>query len=310
MDMASRIAATSDIVFKNLFGTKASTPLLLAFINAVQKHAGDKEFVSMEIVNPINERQFLDAKLSIIDVRAQAQDGTLVNVEVQVRSQADFQERSLYYWAKTYSDQLLEGHEYGVLSPVLSVSLVNFCMFPDSVPFHSVFQLTERTHPELGLTEDCRLHFLELPKLRPEDGSELAQWLYVLKTLDQKDDEKMEYLLKRNETLGELAKRYERFGADQEARRAYVAREMFLHDQASYVGQARREGLAEGREEGRRVGLEEGREVGREAGRQEGREEGERLGRLKVARLLVTHGMGVQQVVELTGFSALELTQE
>lgn len=51
MDM-SRILATSDVVFKNLFGAKSSPEQLRAFVNAVQRHAGMEEFSAVEIINP------------------------------------------------------------------------------------------------------------------------------------------------------------------------------------------------------------------------------------------------------------------
>jgi hypothetical protein len=217
MDMA-RISATSDIVFKYLFGAQASTSLLYEFINAVQRHAGLPEFTSLEIVNPIGEREYVSAKLTVIDIKARASDGTLFNVEVQVRTQAEFGERSLYYWAKSYTDQVLEGQDYHRLRPVISVSL---------------------------LTKDCILHYLELPKIAAAQPSELVDWLYALKHLDEKEGPLMT-LLEKNHSLQELAERYHRFENTPEARMAYDDRMKFLADQASLVGQAEREGLAKG----------------------------------------------------------------
>ena len=153
MNMA-RISATSDIVFKYLFGSQSSTVLLLNFVNSVQRHAGLREFLSLEIVNPLGEREYASAKQTVIDVRARSSDGTFVNVEVQVQTQAEYGERSLYYWAKSYTEQLQESQEYRWLRPVLSVSILNFSLFPELVPFHSTFRLTEMTHPDVVLTED------------------------------------------------------------------------------------------------------------------------------------------------------------
>ena len=71
-------------------------------------------------------------------------------------------------------------------------------------------------------TEDCILHYLEVPKLEGTPEKEIEKWLYFI--------------------------------ADEKARIAYQQRSMFLHDQANYIYTARKEGLEEGREEGREEG--------------------------------------------------------
>jgi len=99
-DMALGVRAVSDIVFKYIFGTEESTEILRAFINAVLTDAGYPVISEVSVVNPFNLKTYTDEKISIIDTRAKDEAGNIYNVEVQVRSQADFQERSLYYWAK------------------------------------------------------------------------------------------------------------------------------------------------------------------------------------------------------------------
>ncbi len=248
MEDMLRISATSDVVFKYLFGAKSSTRLLCEFVNAVQRHAGLEEFVSLEIVNPIGEREYFSAKPTVIDVKAQAPDGTVINVEVQVRGQAEYGERSLYYWARSYVEQILEGEQYKKLMPVVSVSLINFGLFPDSLPFHSTFRLLEKDHPDICLTDDCVMHYLELKKLPPDDTSELAQWLYALKHLDEKEGP-MTVLLKKNHSLQELAERYYRFEKDSEARMIYEARMKEQRDHAAWLSEALDKGRKEGRME-------------------------------------------------------------
>ena len=133
------IRPTSDIVFKYLFGHRDCTNILLAFINAVQRHAGQPEFARVTIVNPANDKSWYDDKMSVVDVRAETSAGTLVNVEVQVRSQAEYGERALYYWARTYCGQLKENEDYKTLHPVISIALLDFCLSPPEVPWHSTY---------------------------------------------------------------------------------------------------------------------------------------------------------------------------
>jgi len=260
-DMARGVPILSDIVFKYIFGTTESAEILKTFINAVLTDAGFPEIAAVSVVNPFN-------------------------VEVQVRTQADYQERSLYYWAKSYSDQLTDGELYGILKKVISISILNFRLFPDHIPYHSCFMLRENSSPEYALTDDCVMHYLEVPKLLGKPEKEIEKWLYFIQYGD-KEDETVKVLIDNDKMLQAAKQRYEYFIADERARIAYQQRSMFLHDQANYIHTARLKGLAEGREEGR--------------------EEGARRKALETARRLLDRGMEKEEIAEITGLPPEEL---
>jgi predicted transposase/invertase (TIGR01784 family) len=164
-EMAVRVSALLDIVFKYIFGSPESGPILTGLINAVQKDSGFPEVESVEIENPFNDKTYQDDKLSIIDVRARAVSGEWYNIEVQLQSQYNFPERSLYYWANAYARQLTEGKEYKNLNKVISINFVNFVLLDENIPFHSCFLIREKDYPECVLTEDLIIHYLEIPKM-------------------------------------------------------------------------------------------------------------------------------------------------
>ena len=68
---------------------------------------------------------------------------------------------------------------------------------------------------------------------------------------------------------------------DEENRRLYEAREMFLHDQSTRMYESREEGLEEGMKKGREEGVEKGKET--------------------VAKNLLTKGMDDEFVMDTTG---------
>ena len=199
-DMSLRISALSDIVFKYIFGTEKSTEVLKSFINAVQKDRDFPEIDTLEIRNPINEKTFLDDKISIIDIKAKDLKGDWYIVEVQIRNQPFFQERSLYYWARTYADQLPEGREYMHLDRVVSISILDCAIFPEHIPFHSCFMLTEKDHPDQLLTLDCIMHYLEIPKIKEKPDTDILRWLYYLRHAGE-EDENVEELLKKDRAI-------------------------------------------------------------------------------------------------------------
>ena len=316
--MALGVRAISDIVFKYIFGTEESAEILKAFINAVLSDAGYPVISEVQVTNPFNAKTYLDDKVSVIDTRAKDQEGNIYNVEVQVRSQADFQERSLYYWAKAYAEQLPEGHEYRMLHKVVSISIVDFRMFADSIPFHSTFMLRENLMSECVLSQDCVLHYLETPKLKEEPATEVEKWLYLLLHAG-KEDKQMKVLIDQDEYFRKALDRYQYFVSDEQARLAYEARQKFLHDQASNISDARERGWAEGHQEGRQVGHQEGRQEGRKEGRKEGSEEGRREGHkegrkegfsegegkkaLEIAKNLLSSGISPEEIARLTGLT-------
>jgi predicted transposase/invertase (TIGR01784 family) len=59
-----------DCVFKALLGAEANRRLLIHFLNAVLGADLPALVIEVEILNPYNEREFLDDKLSVVDVKA------------------------------------------------------------------------------------------------------------------------------------------------------------------------------------------------------------------------------------------------
>nr|WP_052315010.1 PD-(D/E)XK nuclease family transposase [Thiocystis violascens] len=93
-----------DCVFKALLGADANRALLLHFLNAILGPALAAPIAEVEILNPYNDKEFLDDKLSIVDVKAR-----------------DLRARILYAWADLYSAQLSTGADYRTLKPTYAI---------------------------------------------------------------------------------------------------------------------------------------------------------------------------------------------
>jgi predicted transposase/invertase (TIGR01784 family) len=66
-----------DCVFKALLGAEENRGLLMHFINAVLADELRAPITDVEILNPYNEKEFFDDKLSILDVKARDDQGHL-----------------------------------------------------------------------------------------------------------------------------------------------------------------------------------------------------------------------------------------
>jgi predicted transposase/invertase (TIGR01784 family) len=181
-----------DYIFKRLFGSEPNLPLPIHLVNAVLQPPPAERVATLEILNPFNDKEALDDKLSVVDIKARDQSGRQFNVEMQMLPHADFRQRILYYWARLHQQQLHESEKYEQLRPTISICFVNRVLFPKVPAYHLSFQLREPVH-QVVFTEDLALHMLELPKFTPPSAEELATpldaWLYFLRHAERLDNE-------------------------------------------------------------------------------------------------------------------------
>jgi predicted transposase/invertase (TIGR01784 family) len=117
-----------------------------------------------------------------------------IDLEIQVRDEKDFPERSLYYWAREYSSALGEGGDYAELPRVVIISILAYNLF-ECAELHSEFQALE-VKRLTSLTDRLSLHYFELQKLAKE-LSELSRrelWLALFNAKTEEELEKIEAL--------------------------------------------------------------------------------------------------------------------
>ena len=158
------LKATSDLVFKYLFGDEDSIDILLSFVNAVLAHSGFPKIVEIEIRNPFSLANYLDDKTAILDIKAKDEQGREYDIEMQNQGGKSFKSRSLFYWAKIYSAQSIKGDEYDRLRPAICINVLDFTLFPETKKYHTCFLLKELEEGFI-CTDQISFHYLELPKL-------------------------------------------------------------------------------------------------------------------------------------------------
>jgi predicted transposase/invertase (TIGR01784 family) len=230
----------NDFVFKKLF---VGAPDLLAdLINAVRSDEAPVEI--LDILNPRIEPEDLSGKCIVLDVLARDSRGQVFNIEMQVRALSMWLERSLYYLACAYVDQLKRGDDYATLRPTIGISLLDFDLFPDTQS-RWCFRLRDDSQRNATL-EQLQLHVLELRKLDRQHGtSPLADWVRYLK--HWYEDTVMSEV--RHTPVQKALEELKHLSQDGETWERARARERALHDEASFLGDAHRKGLAEGRAE-------------------------------------------------------------
>lgn len=261
--MLSRIDPKVDFAFKWLFGREQTLPLLVDFLNAVLNTPPDQEIVWLELLNPFNEKDSADDKLSIVDLKARDRSGRLFDVEMQLLAEPYFTKRILYYWARLHQQQLGSGETYNNLSPTISVCVTNFVLFPQTNEYNLHFELHNRKC-DLVFSSDILVIVLELPKFRlPAEkiSKQLEAWLYFLCHAEKLDIDYLPTSLEKPEIITALQE-LNMLSQDDIERERYEARMRVLRDEKSrqlYYQTAEEEAMRKGLERGLEQGLEQGR---------------------------------------------------
>lgn len=87
-----------DIIFKRIFGNEKNDKIISAFIeDLLEMERGSIQKIEINNVElPPDE---IDKKFSRLDLRMHI-DNRIVNIEMQVNYEADFKDRTLFYWSK------------------------------------------------------------------------------------------------------------------------------------------------------------------------------------------------------------------
>jgi len=192
-----------------------------------------------------------DDKITVLDILCIANDETRFNIEVQVQNLHDMERRTLYYWSQLYRDSIKRSADYSALHRTVTINLLAYSFLPQKA-FHNMYGLYD-IRSKHRLTEDIKIHFLELPKVTPEmknlRGMRLLEkWVTYLN--NKLSHEEMEELAMSEPAIKEAWAATDRFMRDKALRLAYLSEEIKEHDYVSTMNWERRAGRAEGRAEG------------------------------------------------------------
>ena len=227
---------TNDTLVKMLFAVKYPDLLkrLVVVLLGIQ-YGSIEEFV---ITNPEMPPEEIGNKFCRLDINMTI-DGRRCDLEIQVKNEHDYAERSLFYWAREYSTALDEGNEYIELPQVIIISIVAFPLF-DCNEFHSEYQAIEITR-HTPLTDRMILKYFELPKLPKEfDVSDkLILWLKLFNAKTEEDLAQIEAL--EEPDMKDAIQAYRQVSATDEFRALERMRSDARRNEASALGNVRRE---------------------------------------------------------------------
>ena len=192
--MAKYLDPKADLTFKKIFGEHPD--LVISLLNALLPLTEAQTIKSIEYLPAELMPEQPWRKNSIVDVRCKAHDGRQFIVEMQMEWTTAFKKRVLFNASKAYVRQLGEGHNYRLLQPVYSLSLVNDIFEPDMEEFYHYYRMVHEQHTE-KVIDGLNLIFVELPKFKPQSISQkkmMVLWLRFLTEIGEKTREVPEEL--------------------------------------------------------------------------------------------------------------------
>jgi predicted transposase/invertase (TIGR01784 family) len=240
--MKHHIDPKIDCVFKALLGSEENRNLLIHFLNAVLNKDLSVPIVWVDILNPYNDKEFIDDKLSVVDVKAKDSQERIYQVEIQMSMYRNLPERVVYNWADIYSQQLQSGHDYHKLMPTYSIWLMAENVVKGDNNYVHEYKLRD-VNGNL-LTDHGGIWILELNKFNDKAiESDKQTWLKFFKEGEALDEEKLPGWMNTDEmrqAMGTL----KLFSEKEKNYHAYQARQNFLREQRTIqweMGQSKQE---------------------------------------------------------------------
>jgi predicted transposase/invertase (TIGR01784 family) len=247
----SRINPKIDLVFKKLFGSEENKDILLSLINAVLPDT--QQISSLEIKNPYNVSDYAEGKLSILDIKAEDENGNLYDIEMQIKGTTFYGKRTLYYWAKVFGSQLdylteaeiekkeKRGRSYSDLNKCIVISLMDFEFFKDD-RYHRCFVLKDRETSDRHVDLDyLDLYFIELEKFEHKYKSirtTLDRWVKFLNNADRYTKDTLPKELAEVEPIKKASERLEIMYLSKKEREYYDAQQKRYLDEYSRIQEA------------------------------------------------------------------------
>ena len=303
--MNATLTLRNDYLFKRLLGAEENKVCLQDFLECVLDiEAGT--ITDLELLDKELSKDTVTDKTGILDVKARLKDKTTIDIEIQNSWSAEFIPRTLFYWAKMYTEGFKEGEPYTSLTRCITINLVSQG-FKLNDQVHSVYSILEQKNHQL-LTDLLEIHFLNLSAAQKMTiqqepigkKQKLIHWLRFINTDDQRE---RAMLATTSPILQMLNEKIDVLSLNPVERKLYESRMKLKSDIATISEVQFKSGLELGFAEG----IEQGKAEGKSLGLVEGEARGSRQAKLETAKNLLHFGLSRENIAQATGLSRAEV---
>ena len=180
INIAELLDPKNDYVFKRIFGHTGNEEITKGLLQSIIPDKIDK--IELDS-NPITEKDLLDDKVGILDIKAKLNDGNVnCDIEMQVVDQKDIEKRILFYWSKMYIQTLKVGEDYENLKRCIVILITDYDLdkLKEIPEYVTKWKIREEKYSKLVLTNDLELYIISLEKAKNSTKNkkeELYKWL-------------------------------------------------------------------------------------------------------------------------------------
>ena len=192
---------TNDVMFRMVL--QSNEKVLRGLISSMM-HIPKKDIDTVEVLNPIILGASLDDKTHVLDINIKLNDSSLINLEMQVLNEGNWENRSLSYLCRAF-DNIQKGMDYNSTSEVTHIGFLDFDLFPDDDEFYSKYMLLNvKTHRIYN--DKFRLNVLSLRRVNNATDEDkkwhINEWTKLFKAKTWED---LKMIAKNNEVYSEMA---------------------------------------------------------------------------------------------------------
>ncbi|MCL1884833.1 MAG: Rpn family recombination-promoting nuclease/putative transposase [Defluviitaleaceae bacterium] len=229
-----------DFAFKTF--ADGNPEAMTSLLNAIFANGKIKRIVkSVRIKNPNLDKKSIEDKLSILDVRAELDDGTDMLIEMHMYGLEQLKAKIIRSWARAYSEELETGKSYTSQPPTVMIAFANGVVEPTEKPentknkIHRVCMIMDKEDGTV-FTEAMELHIIDMKafakaineadsiNIKEAKEDMFAYWLSVITEKEIVNKDIIENARKEKEVIQMAVSAIARQSQDKMARQAYQRR--------------------------------------------------------------------------------------
>ena len=218
------IPLTNDYLFKAML--QENRNVLKALVCSLL-HFSPSQVKDATITNPIILGERVSDKMIILDVNISFNNGSRLNLEMQVVNEHNWPERSTIYACRNFS-RLNKGSKYNDLKPVYQIGFLDYTLFPDHPSFYATYKLTDvKTHHVFIDKLSIRVSDLTNISLATEEDKRynIDKWARLFKSQTW---EEIKMLASQDVSLSDAAETIYQLSEDERIQQECEAREDFI----------------------------------------------------------------------------------
>ena len=289
MKQLFKITLRNDYAFKRVFGVEENKDVLQDLLECILDIQSE-DIAGLELLDKELHKDSISDKTGVLDVKLRLKNNTIIDIEIQNRWNSEFIQRTIFYWAKMYTENLKASEVYTKLPKCITINIVGEGFDLNSL-IHSEYNVVEK-HLNDRLSDELEIHFLNLARVKEQDenteSDEKKKKLYSwLKFIETDDTEVRKMLAQESPMMAKANATIEVMEMDPKERWLYENRMKYEHDKASW----------------KHVGYQEGIEQGIS----QGIERGSYQTKLETAKLMRMHNYPIAEICTISGLSKEEV---